>query len=249
MDIHKPKPWHGVREFLKEYLIIVIGVLTALGAEAVVEEVRWAERTHQTEDHLRQKVHTITVSVAGRQALQPCIDGMLDKLQSALETSGDDWRPPFVITGRGKGVITAPKGGWAAEDWNAAVADGTVNHLPKQALLRYTGFFETAAFMKGFNEKERDDMAELNSLASIRRLDPATRAQYLRLLYRVRENERGMGIQGQVLMNSARRMNVKLGTAADYTPEAMGYYQEICRQFRAGKAETTVLTMGGPPKP
>jgi len=30
MDIHKPKPWHGLREFLKEYLIIVIGVLTAL---------------------------------------------------------------------------------------------------------------------------------------------------------------------------------------------------------------------------
>lgn len=32
MDIHKPKPWHGVREFLKEYLIIVVGVLTALAA-------------------------------------------------------------------------------------------------------------------------------------------------------------------------------------------------------------------------
>jgi hypothetical protein len=30
MDIHKPKPWHGVREFLKEYVIIVVGVLTAL---------------------------------------------------------------------------------------------------------------------------------------------------------------------------------------------------------------------------
>ena len=27
MDIHKPKPWHGVREFLKEYVIIVVGVL------------------------------------------------------------------------------------------------------------------------------------------------------------------------------------------------------------------------------
>ena len=31
MDIHKPKPWHGFREFLKEYAIIVVGVLTALG--------------------------------------------------------------------------------------------------------------------------------------------------------------------------------------------------------------------------
>lgn len=36
MDIHKPKPWHGPREFLKEYLIIVVGVLTALAAEQTV---------------------------------------------------------------------------------------------------------------------------------------------------------------------------------------------------------------------
>jgi hypothetical protein len=33
MDIHKPKPWHGLREFLKEYLIIVVGVMTALAGE------------------------------------------------------------------------------------------------------------------------------------------------------------------------------------------------------------------------
>ena len=25
MDLHKPKPWHGLREFLKEYVIIVVG--------------------------------------------------------------------------------------------------------------------------------------------------------------------------------------------------------------------------------
>jgi hypothetical protein len=44
MDIHKPKPWHGVREFLKEYAIIVVGVLTALGAEQAAE---WGHRTEE----------------------------------------------------------------------------------------------------------------------------------------------------------------------------------------------------------
>jgi hypothetical protein len=33
MDLHKPKPWHSFREFLKEYLIIVVRVLTALAGE------------------------------------------------------------------------------------------------------------------------------------------------------------------------------------------------------------------------
>ncbi len=246
MDIHKPKPWHGVREFGKELLTIVLGVLIALAAEAAVEEFRWAQRIDQTEDHLRQRVRENTVSVAGRQALEPCIDQMFDKLQLALETSGDDWRPPFVIAGRPKGVVTAPKGGWGTEEWNAAVADGTANHLPKKELLAFSNFFAVDAHMRRFNEQETDDIAELNSLASIHRLDPTTRAEYLRLLYRVRQNQAGIHIQGEVLMNSARRLGVKPATAASYTPAAMAYYQDICRQFSAGKTEIKVSAMRGP---
>jgi hypothetical protein len=245
MDVHKPKSWHGLREFGKELLTIVLGVLIALAAEATVEEFRWAQRIDQTEDHLRQRVRGITVSVAARQALQPCIDQMFDKLQLSLETSGDDWRPPFVITGRPKGIVAAPKGGWSAEEWNAALADGTVNHLPKKELLAFSNFFAVAANVRRFNEQETGDIAELNSLASIHRLDPTTRAQYLRLLYRVRQNQAGIGIQGEVVMNSARRLGVKPATAASYTPAAMAYYQDICRQFSAGKTEINVSAMQG----
>ncbi len=52
MDIHKPKSWHGFREFLKEYLIIVIGVLTALAAEQVVV----AAHEHRIADEAREVV-------------------------------------------------------------------------------------------------------------------------------------------------------------------------------------------------
>jgi hypothetical protein len=33
MHIHKPKPLHGVREFLSEIGVIVVGVLIALGLD------------------------------------------------------------------------------------------------------------------------------------------------------------------------------------------------------------------------
>jgi hypothetical protein len=33
MHIHKPKPLHGIREFLSEIGVIVVGVLIALGLE------------------------------------------------------------------------------------------------------------------------------------------------------------------------------------------------------------------------
>ena len=53
MDIHKPKPWHGLREFLKEYVIIVVGVLTALGGEQAVE---WANRAEEVRE-ARASIH------------------------------------------------------------------------------------------------------------------------------------------------------------------------------------------------
>ncbi len=49
MDIHKPKPWHGLREFLKEYVIIVVGVLTALGAQQVAEALHGRHVVHEAE--------------------------------------------------------------------------------------------------------------------------------------------------------------------------------------------------------
>lgn len=56
MDIHKPKPWHNVREFLKEYLIIVIGVLTALGAEQTVEWLHNNRELAETREALHAEV-------------------------------------------------------------------------------------------------------------------------------------------------------------------------------------------------
>jgi hypothetical protein len=56
LDIHKPKPWHGLREFLKEYLIIVIGVLTALAGEQVVERIRDQRDVAETREALHAEI-------------------------------------------------------------------------------------------------------------------------------------------------------------------------------------------------
>ena len=56
MDIHKPKHWHGVREFLKEYVIIVVGVLTALGAEQSVDWLHRASEVREAREALRNEI-------------------------------------------------------------------------------------------------------------------------------------------------------------------------------------------------
>jgi hypothetical protein len=55
MDIHKPKPFHNWREFLKEYGIIVLGVLTALGLEQAVEWAHHRSQVDEAIEDLRQQ--------------------------------------------------------------------------------------------------------------------------------------------------------------------------------------------------
>jgi hypothetical protein len=57
MHFHLPKPLHGWREFAGEVGIIVLGVLIALAAESVVEDLQW-----------RHKVDVVSKSLLGELA-------------------------------------------------------------------------------------------------------------------------------------------------------------------------------------
>jgi hypothetical protein len=53
MDIHRPKPWHGLRELLKEIGTIVVGVLIAIGAEQTVEALHHQAQAREMAEKLR----------------------------------------------------------------------------------------------------------------------------------------------------------------------------------------------------
>jgi hypothetical protein len=212
-------------------------VLTALAGEQAVEAIHWAERAHQAEGRLRDDVHELTVQVAGRLEIEPCANAMLDRLQAALEQGGEDWRPPMTFRSRNmQGVVIAPKGDWGSEDWQATITDGTSSHMSIDAVRKFRGAFIAAEAVQALNKQETADMSELNSLISVRTLDPTSRAEYLRLVYRVRQNLLGMDIMSHTILNAAKGLGVKPGDLSEYGP-AMRAYQEICRQFSAGKTD------------
>lgn len=242
MDIHKPKPWHGVREFLKEYVIIVVGVLTALGAEQAVEALHWAERTHQTEETLREELHGAAVEAAVRVAQVPCTSAMLDRLEQALGDSGKAWRPPFVITNPGfpgTVIIIAPHGLWRSQAWRDAQADGTANHLPRDEALLLGEAYEAMAKAKTINEQETADVGELNSLVAVRRMDPVSRNQYLRTIYSIRQSLLGMSVLARNIGDDAKDLKIKPVRPADYQRSSLPLYRSICRQFDQG--ETNIV--------
>jgi hypothetical protein len=237
MEIHKPKPWHGWREFLKEYLIIVVGVLTALGAEQLVEQLHWRERTAQTEETLRAELHLSVSEAAARLSLVPCTNAMLSRLEDAVSRTDEDWRPPYTIRSNALNsaiVITAPHGLWRSQAWRDAQADGTANHLPKDEALRFGELYETIASLKANNERETAQMGELNSLVAVRRMDPESRNQYLRAIYSLRQSLLGLQILSANLVQASKSLKVEPQRSTFMQSGAMPLYREMCRQFEAG---------------
>jgi len=85
MDIHRPKLFHGWREFAKEVGIIVLGVLIALGAEQIVEQIHWASEVRNARASLKSEMSSADQFFAFRVAASPCIARRLDTLDDVIE--------------------------------------------------------------------------------------------------------------------------------------------------------------------
>ena len=133
MDIHKPKPWHGVREFLKEYLIIVVGVLTALGAEQGVEWLHWRHVIAEARHELKLDQMRLISRLGDRQAMSPCLARRLDELSAVLDQAEVTRRlPPIGEIGQ-PGLVP-----WNLRSWSSLVSGGVLPHFPRAEAERYS---------------------------------------------------------------------------------------------------------------
>ena len=133
MDIHKPKPWHGVREFLKEYVIIVVGVLTAIAAEQAVEALHHREIVARGEDALRDNFARFVQFRSEIEAEAPCMAARAAELRAILDDGGKTRRLGRV------GLIPQPYPlPWQIDTWEAMVASGAAPYLPQARAVLYS---------------------------------------------------------------------------------------------------------------
>ena len=166
MDIHKPKPWHGAREFLKEYLIIVIGVLTALGAEQGVEWLHWRHQVEAARVVLRQETHRNAVAAAERLAQVACGNARLIHLRDKLRASSP-WKadPLGVLAGQVTPMVYAMHvGKFNSGAFQSALASGVLNHMPPEELARYS---EVYALLDGLRTAQSAEIALQTRLAPL----------------------------------------------------------------------------------
>ena len=160
MEVHKPKPWRGWREFAKEIGTILIGVSLALGAEQGVE---WLHHQHEAAE-TRQALRTELADNAGRaffllQEYQ-CLQKRTDQLAR--------W-----AAGGAKPTLNVPAyfGDYTFSAWEVAKA-GAIVHLPLAERMSYQQFYDFLGMAEGNIVRAKDIASRLSMYASAPVLTP-----------------------------------------------------------------------------
>jgi len=206
MEVHKPRPWHGAREFLKEYLIIVIGVLTALGAEQVVEWGRWQEKIGVGRDALHKEIATNATYYAFRVTTGPCIVRRLNELAQITEQLALNRRvEPIHFAGLHIGNLIIDNA------WQAERAEQTLTHLPRAELDRLSQFYAQQEDIRIWDEKEEEAWATLRMLeGDPNRLAPADISALRNALQHARNLNFLMTLNAKVQLDQARSLGVNV---------------------------------------
>jgi hypothetical protein len=159
MDIHKPKPWHGWREFLKEYAIIVVGVLTALGAEQAVEWLHWRHEVQVAREAIAYDLKRLVAQAAHKDAYAPCQAERLGDLTDVLDRAAVTHRlPPLGVVGR----PYTPA--WTMRSWSGLTSGQTLAHMSNRDQIILSAIAGSGDYNKDRNVAERDAWAIVQTM-------------------------------------------------------------------------------------
>ena len=159
MEIHKPKPWRGVREFGKEVATIVLGVLIAIGAEQAVEQAHWAHEVAAERSALRDEAKENVSTAAYRVVLDPCIERRLAEIEEGFRRQAKG-QP----TGFRHQVTKPPSWNASAGTWEIAVSGQALGHMPQKEKLAFSDAFDTYKAFANLRTEEDAIWLRLNLL-------------------------------------------------------------------------------------
>jgi len=164
----KLAPPHGWSAVAWELGIVTLGVLIALGAQQVVDDVHQRGQAHDAEQAIRGELELNMAKLKARAAKKPCVVKRLAELQALIDSAG-----------AGGGAIKTPS--WIGRPqfwtmqtarWEATAQAGRAALVPPERLALYGSMY---AFMRNVNAEtaaEQDHWAKLRNLEHMQHLSP-----------------------------------------------------------------------------
>ena len=137
MRVSWPRPNQGWRILIGEIVIIVVGVLIALGAQQAVEDYKWNRDVSAGREALRNDYVEIVVNARERIGLDACLRRHLNELALLLA------RFPGRTPGIGR-FGSPPERPWVPASWGSLVATGVSTHMPRREMLAHARIAESA---------------------------------------------------------------------------------------------------------
>jgi len=159
MHVHKPKLLHNWRELLKEWGIIVLGVLTALFAEQAVQSFDWHQKVNAAIADMDNELSLGDGPQAYiRVSIHDCVATRLTAIRGSIE-SGDRAKAHDLI-----GKFWLPNRTWDFLAREAATASDISAHMPHDRMLQYRIAYEMVPDMERLAEKQLADVGHLRAL-------------------------------------------------------------------------------------
>lgn len=161
MDIHKARPWHGWREFLKEIATIVCGIVIAIALEQVVEQLHWRHEVAVARRALAAEISRNDRVFAFRVAAAPCIARRLSAIELLAERTARH-EPVLAVES------VMPDTGDALRDnvWQAHRASQTLTHFDDDTLALLSAYYQQLGYSNLGMTQEGESQAALRLLES-----------------------------------------------------------------------------------
>ncbi len=208
---HKIKPPHGWREFVFEVLIIVFGVLLALGAEQAVEGMHRAHQVEEAEAAIRIELTTDDGPQAFvRAASAPCFTAQLKAMREALQAGAD--RKAFYELAQ---QYSPPRRSWDSEAWKSLVGSGVGAYMGADRLHAWGAPYTSIPRMDEIGANEMKDMVDLlGGRRSAGKLSDAETDRMLQLVDHLYFANRSLAGLSLGILDGMAKINVTL-TPAD----------------------------------
>lgn len=172
-----PQGWTA---FVGEIVVVIAGVLIALGAGELVTAWNWQRKVVQGEQQLAAELQRSYRPAMEQAVVEPCIQAQLAILSKRLMASGDTLEPAPVVESRiGDTVVVFPNRTYVDATWVALLDDGTLPHMASERRQRFASAYRQFARLEAMNPDGTRSRGRLLSLGLPLPLDAPTRAGLL----------------------------------------------------------------------